>query len=91
MYKVLVTKTFEKSFRKLKDNDVKSNLVSTIDILSKDPFNLTKKYNIKKLVNAQPGEWRIRIRDYRLRYDIIGKDVVLHIISHRKDVYKDLK
>lgn len=44
---------------------------------------------IKKLAGLKPGEgqWRIRWREYRLRYDIFGSEVVLHSFRHRKEAY----
>jgi mRNA-degrading endonuclease RelE of RelBE toxin-antitoxin system len=33
------------------------------------------------------GQWRIRWREYRLRYDIFGSEVVLHSFRHRKEAY----
>jgi hypothetical protein len=29
----------------------------------------------------------VRWRDYRMRYDIFGSEVVLHSFRHRKDAY----
>lgn len=44
---------------------------------------------IRKLAGVGQGEgqWRIRVGNYRLRYDIIGSDVVLYSFRHRRDVY----
>lgn len=58
-------------------------------ILEQDPHNITKRFNIKKLSGIKPGrgEWRIRFGDYHLRYDIFGREVVLYVLRHRKDVY----
>jgi mRNA-degrading endonuclease RelE of RelBE toxin-antitoxin system len=33
------------------------------------------------------GQWRIRAGDYRLRYDIFGRDVVLYAVRHRTEAY----
>lgn len=88
MYTVVHTKFFEKSFKKIKDARLKESFGKALDILEKDPFNKSNKYNIKKLVNLKPGEWRIRVGDYRIRYDIKAKEVVLHMVRHRKDIYK---
>jgi len=38
-------------------------------------------------MKAGEGQWRIRCRDYRLRYDIMGKDVALHTFRRRKEAY----
>ena len=58
-------------------------------ILSVDPYNTTRRYHIKKLNAVRPGEgqWRIRIGDYRIRYDVFGGDVVLYSFRHRKEAY----
>jgi mRNA-degrading endonuclease RelE of RelBE toxin-antitoxin system len=57
--------------------------------LEGDPYNRSGKHDIKKLAGLKPGEgqWRIRAGDYRLRYDILGHDVVLYALRHRKEAY----
>lgn len=58
-------------------------------ILTEDPHNRSGRHQIKKLAGLKAGEgqWRIRWRDYRLRYDIFGQEVVLHSFRHRKEAY----
>jgi mRNA-degrading endonuclease RelE of RelBE toxin-antitoxin system len=38
-------------------------------------------------VKPGEGQWRIRWREYRLRYDILAGEVVLHSFRHRKESY----
>jgi prevent-host-death family protein len=33
--------------------------------------------------------WRLEVWPYRVRYDIIGQDVALYRVRHRKDVYRE--
>ena len=58
-------------------------------LLEDDPYNQSGRHKIKKLavVKAGDGQWRIRFGDYRLRYDIVGNDVVLDSFRDRKDAY----
>ena len=58
-------------------------------ILLLDPSNRTGRYDIKKLrdVPVGEGQWRIRAGKYRLRYDIVGIDVILYSFKHRKEAY----
>ena len=46
-------------------------------LLRRDPHNRGGKHKIKKLIGLKPGEgqWRIRWREYRLRYDIFADEV----------------
>lgn len=88
MFEVFVTKTFKKSFDKLRDDLIKSKYVEIIEILENDPYNKSQKFKIRKLKNLKSGQWRIRIGDYRIRYDIEGDIVILYLVSHRKDIYK---
>ncbi len=53
--------------------------------LKKEPYSGK---NIRKLGSVDIGVFRLRIGDWRLRYDVIGKEIRLHIIRHRKDVYR---
>jgi mRNA-degrading endonuclease RelE of RelBE toxin-antitoxin system len=90
-FSVLTTPAFEREFRKVSKGNPKllGALEELIATLREDPFNFSGQHNIKKLAGVVPGEgqWRIRWRDYRLRYDILGKDVILHVFRHRKDAY----
>lgn len=64
-------------------------LEDLVAILAEDPHNRSGGYSIKKLAGLKPGEgqWRIRWREYRLRYDVIGTEVVMHSFRHRKEAY----
>jgi mRNA-degrading endonuclease RelE of RelBE toxin-antitoxin system len=60
-----------------------------LGILRCDPYNRTGRHQIKKLAGCKAGEgqWRIRWKEYRLRYDILGSDVVLYSFRYRKEAY----
>jgi mRNA-degrading endonuclease RelE of RelBE toxin-antitoxin system len=90
-FRVLTTPAFERDFRKTAKGSpsLADALEELIRVLSEDPHNRSGLHPIKKLASLQPGEgqWRIRWRDYRLRYDIHRGEVVLHSFRHRKDAY----
>ncbi len=44
--------------------------------------------NIKKLKGKGVGQWRLEVWPCRIRYDVIGQDVALYRVRHRKDVYR---
>jgi mRNA-degrading endonuclease RelE of RelBE toxin-antitoxin system len=90
-FRVLATPAFEREFRRTaKGNttlvDALEDLIAT---LQSDPHNRSGRHNIKKLAGLKPGDgqWRFRWRDYRLRYDIFGEEVVLHSFRHRREAY----
>lgn len=91
MFRVLTSPAFEREFRKIAKGN--PSLIDAFEeliaILRDDPYNRTATHNIKKLVALKSGEgqWRIRWREYRLRYDILGRDVILHSFRHRRDAY----
>ncbi len=90
-FRVVTTPAFEREFRKAsKGNaallDAGEELLA---ILREDPHNRSGQHKIKKLAGLKPGDgqWRIRWREYRLRYDILGEEVVLHSFRHRREAY----
>ena len=91
LFRTRSSPSFERDIRRLTKRN--PNLLLKIEeaaaILSVDPYNTTRSYNIKKLNAVRPGEgeWRIRIGDYRIRYDVFGSDVVLYSFRHRKEAY----
>ncbi len=90
-YRVVSTPAFEREFRKTSRRkvDLAEVLEELIAILREDPQNRSGRYQIKKLAGLKSGEgeWRIRWREYRLRYDIFESEVVLHSFRHRKEGY----
>lgn len=83
-YKLVPSKSFLKDLAKLPE-DAKSKAAKALMDLKTDPYTGR---NVKKLTNFDIGTMRLRIGDYRLRYDIEGFDIHLRIIKHRKDVYR---
>lgn len=90
-FRVLTTPMFEREFRKSWRGEptLAHALEELLDVLRRDPHNRTGQHKIKKLAGLKAGEgqWRIRWREYRLRYDIFGNEVVLHSFRHRKEAY----
>jgi mRNA-degrading endonuclease RelE of RelBE toxin-antitoxin system len=90
-FRVLTTPSFERDARKTsKGNQILANAMEElVAVLAEDPHNRSGRHPIKKLAGLRPGEgqWRIRWREYRLRYDIFGTEVVMHSFRHRKEAY----
>jgi mRNA-degrading endonuclease RelE of RelBE toxin-antitoxin system len=90
-FRVVTTPAFEREFRKAsKGNAALLDAVEELlASLREDPHNRSGQHNIKKLAGLKPGDgqWRIRWREYRRRYDIFGEEVVLHSFRHRREAY----
>jgi mRNA-degrading endonuclease RelE of RelBE toxin-antitoxin system len=58
-----------------------------LEILVEDPYNVGRRYAIKKLhgVPAGEGQYRLRLRRFRFRYDVLGREVVLLDVSLRRE------
>jgi len=44
---------------------------------------------IKKLQGKGIGQWRLEVWPYRVRYDVISREVHLYRVRHRKEIYRD--
>ena len=81
-FQVVTSPAFERSARRVtrRSPELAALLAELIGILETDPYNRTRRYDITKLTGVKPGngQWRIRQGDYRLRYDISGREVVLY-------------
>jgi hypothetical protein len=62
-------------------------LDSALNILVADPYNRSQAHHIRKLVAVPAGEgqWRLSLSRYRFRYDIYGREVVLHYCGLRRE------
>jgi len=81
-YHLIPTRTFLKTIEKL-DKQIKRRVSEALQEMKDNP------YRGKKLTNKEIGIWRFRVRDYRIRYDIEKDSVLLYLVQHRKDIYKD--
>jgi mRNA interferase RelE/StbE len=80
-FQLVPTKTFLKDLKKV-DLKLKKKISRLLDSLQENPFQG------KKLTAIEIGKWRIRVGDYRIRYDVEGNLIILYTIRHRKDIYK---
>ncbi len=44
------------------------------------------KSNIKKLTNYSP-EYRLRVGDYRVLFELVGNKIIIYRIKHRQNIY----
>ena len=44
---------------------------------------------IKKLKAGGIGQWRLEVWPYRVRYDVVGLEVHLYRVRHRREIYRD--
>jgi mRNA interferase RelE/StbE len=67
------------------------NLNETIQKLIKEKlkdYSSNPSQYAKKLTDPIIGEYRFRIGDYRIIFDIQGNDIIVLRIGHRKDIYR---
>jgi mRNA interferase RelE/StbE len=84
-YAIIVTKSIQKELDNL-PNEIKDRAYDKISQLSENP----RPDGVTKLKGYE-NEYRVRIGDYRVRYEIIDKDKTVLILQckHRREVYKN--
>ncbi len=86
--KIISSKEFEKTLDKIPLNSA-NKIRNKINNLATSKENL----DIKKLKNR--NDYRLRIGDYRVTFEYSSVEnkvvIILHAVSHRKDVYKKRK
>ena len=91
VFHLLPSTRFKRDFEEIykRNRDIIRKIEPLKMILVHDPYNRSRRYDIKKLKDIPQGEGQYRIRSgkYRLRYDIIGDDVILYSFKHRREAY----
>jgi len=84
-YTIITTKSVQKDLDNL-PNELKDRIYSKISLLSENPLP----DGVSKLKGYE-NEYRVRVGDYRVRYEINDKDRIILLLQckHRKDVYKN--
>ncbi|MEM6751774.1 MAG: type II toxin-antitoxin system RelE/ParE family toxin [Cyanobacteria bacterium P01_C01_bin.38] len=83
-YTVLISKSVQKQIDNL-PNDFVERVIEKIQNLATEP----RPDGVVKL-KGYDNEYRIRIGDYRVRYEIDDENLLIQILQckHRKDVYR---
>lgn len=83
-YTILFTKEATKDIEKI-DKSVKKQLYKKL-IYFKDLEDI--KVVAKKLHNHDIGEYRLRVGNFRIIFDLDKNTIVVLRVQHRKDVYR---
>lgn len=55
---------------------------------SVERFAQTGAGSVKKLHGIEPPEYRLRVGDYRVRFELKGETLIVLRVRNRKDVYR---
>lgn len=70
-----------KDLKKLNKQDSR-NVIEKIELLENGLSG-----DVKRLTNFTP-EYRLRVGDYRVLFEVEGEKVVIYRVKHRKEVYR---
>ncbi|MEK7534450.1 MAG: type II toxin-antitoxin system RelE/ParE family toxin [Patescibacteria group bacterium] len=84
MYSWEFTAEALKDFNKLTP-ETQKRIVKKLDyfVASGKPLKFAE-----SLINYEIGQYRFRVRDYRVIFDIEDQTIVVLALGHRKDIYK---
>jgi len=83
-YRIEIAPAARRQLRKL-DPVARRRIQAAIDLLAEDP----RPPAAKRLIDFA-GEWRVRVGDYRIVYDIFDGELVVLVLTagHRREIYK---
>jgi len=84
-FTVKLTPSFLKDLESLHRKE-QERVLSALKRLESEPFGPPP--HVKKLKGRGLGQWRLRVGVYRVRSDVVRRDVVLYRVRHRKDTYE---
>jgi len=85
-FNVLLTPSFQRDLERL-PIPAQERILEAVQRLETNPFGPPPK--IKKLKGKGVGQWRLEVWPYRVRYDVVGNEVALYRVRHRKEIYQD--
>ena len=81
-YRLVYARRAEKDIEKL-DFNTKDRIGKALLRYSEDPLRFAE-----KLSDASLGGYRFRIGDYRVVFDIVGGEIVVLRVGHRREIYR---
>ncbi len=85
MWKLKISQSVLKDLRDLPKDDRGRAALAILE-LAANPHP----HGVEKL-KGYDHTYRVRTGDYRIVYDIVGEEVTIIVVRHRKDVYRDFK
>jgi mRNA interferase RelE/StbE len=81
-YKIVFTRRAARDISKL-EPEVKEKIGDALKRYGKDPLNYAR-----KMIDPSLGNYRFRIGDYRVIFDIEGDEIIVLRVDHRKEIYR---
>jgi mRNA interferase RelE/StbE len=81
-FDLVISNRFRRDLRNL-DALAHRRVLTALERLQDNP------YEGSKLANVSIGAWRLRVGEYRIRYDIEGNRILLYRVRHRRDIYRE--
>lgn len=82
MFKVLFTQRALKDLKNI-DKENQNRIASKLKEYANEPLSYAR-----KLIDPKIGNYRFRIGDYRIIFDIKNSNIVILRIGHRRNIYK---
>lgn len=83
-YQLVYTRRAEKDIKKLSPL-VKKSIGKALLKLESNPL-----LQAEKMIDPKLGNYRLRVGDYRVIFDIESYDIIVLRIGHRRDIYRKL-
>ena len=81
-YEVLYTRRAVRDIESL-DSIIKKRIASKLVLFSQDPFQFSE-----KLTNLKLGQYRARVGNYRIVFDVHGHKLIILRVGHRREIYR---
>ncbi len=89
IYKVFISRTFQKKIYKLQKS-IQNLIQKSLKELEEDPYTPRPNCDIKLLKDTRPKKYRLRVGDYRAIYKINIKEVKVIDLLKREAGYSKL-
>lgn len=81
-YELIYTRRANRDIKRL-DEQNKLRIKKQLELLSKSPLTYAE-----KLTNSAIGDYRFRVGDYRIIFDIDENKIIILRVGHRREIYR---
>jgi mRNA interferase RelE/StbE len=82
MFRLVYTRRAVKDIEHM-DHATKRRIGQKLTRYAEDPYR-----HAEKISDSDLGSFRFRVGDYRVIFDVEGKDIVILRVGHRREVYR---